>query len=59
MCHGPGSLRRMNPDATSENEADKKKSLGTKTENNTGALEMEVIVKDNLEVYEESRKKKT
>jgi hypothetical protein len=49
----------MNPDATSENEADKKKSLGTKTENNADALEVGVIVKDNLEVSEESRKKKT
>jgi hypothetical protein len=49
----------MNPDATSENEADKKKSLGTKTENNTGTLELEVIVKDNLEVSKETRKKKT
>jgi hypothetical protein len=49
----------MNPDATSENETDKKKSLGTKTENNTGALEVGVIVKDNLEVSEETHKKKT
>ena len=50
------SLKRMNPDVASEKEADNKESLDTKTENNADALE--VIVKDNLEVSEETRKKK-
>jgi len=54
MCHGPGSLGRMNPDAASEND---KERLETRTENNQGITE-EVIVKDCLEVSEETRKKK-
>jgi hypothetical protein len=59
MCHGPGSLKRMNPDAASEKEAANKENLATKTENTTGTLEVGVIVKDNPEVSEETRKKKT
>jgi hypothetical protein len=49
----------MNPDAASEKEADNKENLEARTEDTTGALEMEVIMKDNLEVSEETRKKKT
>jgi len=56
MCHGPGSLKRMNPNATSEKETDNKEYLATKTGNNTGVTEVEVIIKDNLEMSEKIRK---
>lgn len=49
----------MTPYATLRNEADHKKSLEAKTENNTVASEVEVIMEDNLEVPEETRKRKT
>jgi hypothetical protein len=59
MCHGTGSLRRMNPDATSENETDNNESSRTIAENNTGTPKMEVVTKDNLEILEKTRKNKT
>ena len=58
MCHGPGSLKRMNPDAVSVDETIKKENLHTKTENSNDAFEVGVIVKDNVELSEETRKKK-
>jgi len=60
VCHGPGSLKRMNPYATLENARDNKESLEVKTKNNKVVVsEVEVTVKDNLEVFEETRKRKT
>jgi len=59
MCHGPGSLRRMNLYSTPEDEADNKENLETTNENTTVASEMEIIVKDDLEVVsKETRKNK-
>jgi len=58
MCHGPGSLKRMNPNATSENEIEDKEKLDTQTEGKTDAFEIETIVKDNLEIRAETHKKK-
>lgn len=58
MCHGPGSLKRMNPDAASENEITNKENLCAETENNNDAFKLEAIVKDNVELSEETRKKK-
>lgn len=58
MCHGPGSLKRMNPDVTSENETDDKERWETRTENNRDVPEVEVIVRSGLEVSEETIKKK-
>jgi hypothetical protein len=40
----------MNPYAILGTEADNKESLEAKTENNTVASNLEVIVKDNIEV---------
>lgn len=59
MCHGPGSLKRMNPDAISENEAENKEKLDNETERKTDTFEIETVVKEGLEVSEEARKKKT
>lgn len=55
MCHGPGSLKRMNPDAAPESD---KERLETRIEDNRDIVEMEVIVKESLEASEEVRKKK-
>ena len=55
MCHGPGSLRRMNPELASEND---KERPGTKIENDQNITNMEVVVKDSLEVKQEIRRKK-
>jgi len=55
MCHGPGSLKRMNSEVTSENDNEK---LETKIENDQNTIKMEIVVKENLEVNQEIRRKK-
>ena len=49
----------MNPDATLKKEADNEKSLETKNENNMNLPDMKIIIKDNVVISEETRKKKT
>jgi len=49
----------MNLYATLENATDNKESLEAKTKNNKVVSEVEVTAKDNLEVFEETRKRKT
>lgn len=58
MYHGPGSLKRMNPDAALGKETDNN-NVEIKPENNRDIPEVKVVVKDSLEVSEETRKKKT
>jgi hypothetical protein len=48
----------MNPDAASENEITNKENLSAKAENSNDTLEVKVVVKDNVELSEETRKKK-
>lgn len=54
MCHGPGSLGRMNADVHHLNEKEKSE---TRNKRDATETEMEVTVEDSLEIPERTRKK--